>query len=74
VSITQAAWLQQAYALEFLGQSTFFPGLFTAGLAFFAVNCWILGIMIEDIGRRGDVGAGSGKFGGEGKNEVGVKS
>ena len=48
----QAAWLHQAYRLEFLGQSTFVPGLWLAGLAFFAVNCWILGIMIGDIGGR----------------------
>ncbi len=26
------------------------PGLFVAGLAFFAVNCWVLGIMVGDIG------------------------
>ena len=25
-----------------------------SGLAFFAVNCWILGVMIGDIGRKGD--------------------
>lgn len=48
----QGLWLQQAYQLEFLGKSTFFPGLFVAGLAFFAVNCWILGIMVADIGDR----------------------
>ena len=23
-----------------------------AGLAFFAVNCWILGIMVEDVGNK----------------------
>ncbi|KAG8533047.1 uncharacterized protein KY384_001830 [Bacidia gigantensis] len=48
---TQAIWLQQAYELEFLGRSTFIPNLFFASLAFFAVNCWILGIMISNIGR-----------------------
>lgn len=45
----QAAWLQQGYELEFLGESTFLPGLWTASLAFFLVNCWILGVVIGDI-------------------------
>ena len=44
----QAAWLQQGFMLEFLGQSTFFPGLWLSTLAFFLVNCWILGIIIHD--------------------------
>lgn len=44
----QAAWLQQGYQLEFLGLSTFFPGLWLASLAFFLINCWILGIIISD--------------------------
>ncbi|KAI5467570.1 GPI mannosyltransferase 1 [Mariannaea sp. PMI_226] len=46
--VSQAAWLQQAYQLEFLGLSTFFPGLWIASLGFFLVNCWILGIIISD--------------------------
>ncbi|KAI4248296.1 MAG: hypothetical protein L6R42_009323, partial [Xanthoria sp. 1 TBL-2021] len=49
---TQALWLHQAYRLEFLGLSTFVPGLFVSGLLFFGVNVWILGIIVEDIGKR----------------------
>ncbi|KZZ90196.1 glycosyltransferase family 50 protein [Moelleriella libera RCEF 2490] len=45
---SQAAWLQQGYQLEFLGRSTFFPGLWLSSLVFFLVNCWILGIIISD--------------------------
>lgn len=48
----QALWLQQGYQLEFLGQSTFVPGLWGAGLVFFAVNCWVLGIVVGDIVER----------------------
>ncbi|KAK6376381.1 uncharacterized protein PV06_06065 [Exophiala oligosperma] len=44
----QAAWLQQGYQLEFLGKSTFVPGLFAASLAFFIINCWILGVIVSD--------------------------
>ncbi|KAL2258646.1 hypothetical protein VTK26DRAFT_5371 [Humicola hyalothermophila] len=44
----QALWLQQGYELEFLGRSSFLPGLWLAALAFFLVNCWILGVIIGD--------------------------
>ena len=49
---SQGLWLYLGWRLEFLGQSTFVPGLWLAGLLFFGVNCWILGIMITDVGRR----------------------
>lgn len=48
--VTQALWLQQGYNLEFLGLSTFVPGLWLSSLAFFAVNCFLLGIIIDDLG------------------------
>ncbi|ODM18220.1 GPI mannosyltransferase 1 [Aspergillus cristatus] len=48
--IAQALWLHQGFRLEFLGISSFVPGLFLAGLFFYAVNCWILGILVEDVG------------------------
>ncbi|PKS09918.1 hypothetical protein jhhlp_004541 [Lomentospora prolificans] len=46
--LPQALWLHQAFQLEFLGQPTFTPGLWAASLAFFLVNCWILGIVVWD--------------------------
>lgn len=46
---SQGLWLQQGFELEFLGQSTFLPGLWLASLAFFMINCWILGIIIGDV-------------------------
>lgn len=55
--VGQALWLQQGYQLEFLGKSTFVPGLWGASLVFFGVNCWILGIVVSDIagGKEGTV-------------------
>ncbi|KAK3071683.1 GPI mannosyltransferase 1 [Coniosporium uncinatum] len=50
--IGQALWLQQGYQLEFLGRSTFVPGLWASGVLFFLVNSWILGIIISDVGRK----------------------
>jgi GPI mannosyltransferase 1 subunit M len=50
---SQGLWLQQGYELEFLGRSTFVPGLWVSGLLFFVVNVWILGIIVEDV-RRGN--------------------
>ncbi|KAJ5041672.1 uncharacterized protein L3040_005245 [Drepanopeziza brunnea f. sp. 'multigermtubi'] len=47
---TQALWLQQGFQLEFLGNSTFAPGLWVASMLFFLTNCWILGIIVNDIG------------------------
>ncbi|KAL9064250.1 MAG: hypothetical protein Q9161_009004 [Pseudevernia consocians] len=61
VCTSQGLWLQQAYQLEFLGKSTFVPGLFVAGLAFFGVNCWILGIMVADIGDRSGLNEKAGR-------------
>ena len=48
---SQALWLQQGYELEFLGRSTFVPGLWISSLLFFAVNVWILGIIVEDVSK-----------------------
>jgi GPI mannosyltransferase 1 subunit M len=44
----QAVWLQQGYELEFLGKSTFVPGLWLATLTFYIVNMWILGTVVTD--------------------------
>jgi phosphatidylinositol glycan class M len=43
-------WLHQGYHLEFLGISSFVPGLWASSILFFLVNIWILGIIITDLG------------------------
>lgn len=48
----QVLWLQQGFQLEFLGQSTFVPGLWMSSLLFFLTNTWILGIIVSDIGTK----------------------
>ncbi|PQE15842.1 GPI mannosyltransferase 1 protein [Rutstroemia sp. NJR-2017a BBW] len=53
--LTQALWLHQAFQLEFLGHSTFVPGLWVSSLLFFATNVWILGVVVRDIGVGEDV-------------------
>ena len=52
----QAWYLYQAYHTEFLGQSRFagISGLWSASLAFFLVNMWILGIVVEDVASGGN--------------------
>lgn len=52
--VGQALWLWQGFNLEFLGLSSFVPGLFLASLTFFAINIWILGIIVHDAGFKGD--------------------
>lgn len=50
---SQALYLQRAYALEFMGESTFVWGLWGSGLLFLGVNLWLLGVVIEDVGGMG---------------------
>lgn len=45
----QTAWINYGYRLEFLGESTFYPALFACTLFFFGVNCWIVGLFIDEI-------------------------
>lgn len=50
--VGQALWLQQGYNLEFVGRSTFVPGLWAAGIIFFGVNAWILGVIVGDVEKK----------------------
>ncbi|KIW07350.1 hypothetical protein, variant [Verruconis gallopava] len=54
VCTSQAFWLFQGYQLEFLGNSTFVPGLWFASIAFFLVNCAILSVIISDVALMND--------------------
>lgn len=45
----QVVWIHQGYLLEFVGMSTFYPGLFLSTLVFFVVNCWGLVLFIECV-------------------------
>ncbi|CAN6668208.1 GPI mannosyltransferase 1 [Trichomonascus vanleenenianus] len=47
--VAQALWINEAYKLEFLGESTFYPGLYVVTLLFFAVNCIGLGLFIQEM-------------------------
>lgn len=53
--LAQVLWLQQGFQLEFLGQSTFVPGLWMSSLFFFLTNTWILGIIVSDIGTKSSI-------------------
>jgi phosphatidylinositol glycan class M len=46
----QGVWLLEAFRLEFLGQSSFVPGLLSASMVFFVANVWVLGLVVSDVG------------------------
>lgn len=48
------------------------PGLWFAGLGFFAVNCWILGIVVRDVGNVSVLGGAAVKGDKEGMGSVEV--
>ena len=70
----QGVWLGEGYRLEFLGESRFVPGLWVAGLGFLAVNMWVLGVVVEDVGRIGEARRESGKVDGSRGEERKEKS
>jgi phosphatidylinositol glycan class M len=47
--VGQALWLNSAYQLEFLGQSTFDGQLLFSAILFYWINCWILSDLITDL-------------------------
>ncbi len=46
----QGAWLGFGFQLEFLGMSSWL-GLWGTSALFFSINCWLLGIIVQDGGR-----------------------
>ena len=68
----QGVWLGEGYRLEFLGESRFVPGLWMAGLGFLAVNMWVLGVVVEDVGRIEQREGGN--MGGEGSERRKAKT
>ncbi|CDR36764.1 CYFA0S01e04258g1_1 [Cyberlindnera fabianii] len=50
--ISQGSWLYFAYNLEFLGKSTFFPGLLGSASFFFLSNVFLTGVFMEDIAHK----------------------
>lgn len=58
----QAVYLWEAWRLEFLGESTFVLGLWAGAVGFGAVNLWVLGVVVGDVGgmgRESKVGGGA---------------
>lgn len=47
--ISQVLWIREGYLLEFIGESTFYPGLFLTTMIFFIVNCWVVGLFISGM-------------------------
>lgn len=45
--LSQVLWIRKGYELEFMGISTFYPGLFFSTILFFLVNCWGIGLFID---------------------------
>lgn len=45
----QAMWLGFGFRLEFLGKSAWL-GLWSSSALFFAVNCWLIGVVVSDAG------------------------
>lgn len=45
----QVLWIRQGYLLEFLGISTFYPGLFLSTLFFFIINCLSLALFVAYV-------------------------
>lgn len=67
----QGWYLWEAWRLEFGGKSTFVTplggGLWGGGLGFLAVNAWVLGEVVGDVGGMGRGKEVRGGEGGEGE-------